>query len=93
MPYREQKARFENICFQVKLFYAENFKINLRNLRTIVGAKLCYARVILPYWEDTCTSSSKKLVPKGFFFPVPGTVGVVLNMDIGQGLRSQQGIS
>ena len=49
MPYPEQKARFENICFQVKLFYAENLKINLRNLRTIVGAKLCYARVILPY--------------------------------------------
>ena len=93
MPYPEQKARFENICFQVKLFYAENLKINLRNLRTIVGAKLCYARVILPYWEDSCTS--KKLVPKGFFFffPVPGTIGVVLNMDIGQGLRSQQGIS
>ena len=92
MPYREQKARFENICFQVKLFYAEKLKINLRNLRTIVGAKLCYARVILPwYWEDSCTS--KKLVPKGFFFPVPGTIGVVLNMDIGQGVRSQQGIS
>ena len=69
MPYPEQKGRFKNICFQVKLFYAENLKINLRNLTTIVGAKLCHARVILPYWEDTCTS--KKLVPKGFFFLFP----------------------
>ena len=39
----EQKARFENICFKVKLFQAGNLKIYARDQRTIVGAKLCHA--------------------------------------------------
>ena len=43
MPYPEQKARFENICFKVKLFQAGNLKIYAKDQRTIVGAKLCHA--------------------------------------------------
>ena len=44
LPYPKQKARFENICFKEKLFYAGNLKIYARDLRTIIGAKLCQAR-------------------------------------------------
>ena len=44
MPYPEKKARFENICFKEKLFYAGNLTIYARDLRTIIGAKLCHAR-------------------------------------------------
>ena len=40
MPYAKQKARFENICYKVILFSTGNFE---RNLRTIVGVKLCHA--------------------------------------------------
>ena len=38
MPYPEQKARFENICFKVILFYAGNLKNYVRNLGTMIGA-------------------------------------------------------
>ena len=44
MPYLEQKARFENICFKVTLFLAGNLKIYVGNLGKIIGAKLCLAR-------------------------------------------------
>ena len=44
MPYLEQKARFENICFKVILFYA-----GVKNLcgkrRNNNRYKLCHARV------------------------------------------------
>ena len=43
MPYLEQKARFENICFKVTLFLAGNLKIYVGNLGKIIGAKLCLA--------------------------------------------------
>ena len=42
MPYPEQKARFENICFKI-LFYGE-LKFFVGNLETTIGAKLCHAR-------------------------------------------------
>jgi hypothetical protein len=44
MPYPEQKARFENICFKVILFHAGNLRIYVGNLGTIIGAKLRNAR-------------------------------------------------
>ena len=43
MPYPEQKARFENICFKIILFYGE-LKFFVGNLETTIGAKLCHAR-------------------------------------------------
>ena len=40
MPYPEQKACFENICFKIY----EELKIFVGNLGTTIGAKLCHAR-------------------------------------------------
>ena len=38
MPYPEQKARFENVCFNVILFYGE-LKTFVGNLETTIGAR------------------------------------------------------
>ena len=63
----------------------------MRNLRTIVGVKLCHAQslsqLIISHVGRTPTIP-KFLVPK-LFFPVPGTLGPVLNMVIGQDSRSR----
>ena len=61
------------------------------NLGTIIGAKLCHAvtlsRLNIRYVDGTPvvqTEASAQL-----FFPVPGTIALVLNMDIGQGSGSR----
>jgi len=43
MPYPKQRARFENICFKVRLLYTGNLKIDVGNFGTVSGAKLCHA--------------------------------------------------
>ena len=61
------------------------------NLGTIIGAKLCHSvtlsRLNISYVDGT------PVVQKGqcpnFFFPVPGTIALVLNKDIGQGSGSR----
>ena len=63
------------------------------NLETIIGAKLCHAvtlsRLNISYVDGTpVVQKVPKLVPK-LFFPVPGTVALVLNTDIGQGSGSR----
>ena len=39
VPYTKQRVRFENICFKVILFYAENLITDVGNFGTIIGAK------------------------------------------------------
>ena len=86
MPYPEQKARFESICFNEILLYAgtlENLCAKLRNNRNwckILSRTPSRLNISYMYMYIEC--GSKRLVPKVFFFPVPGTLALVLNMDI-----------
>ena len=43
MPYPKLRLSFENICFKIMLFSAENKTKLVGSLSTIIGAKLCHA--------------------------------------------------
>ena len=61
----------------------------MRNLRTIIGVKLCHALFrgsILAILVELLQFPN---VSAQTFFPVPRTLGLVLNMGIGQGSRSR----
>ena len=87
VPYPEQRARLGNICFKVILFYGE-LKTFVGNLGATIGAKLCHARfcswvlamlIELLHFQDVSALS---------FFPVPKTLGLVLNMYFSPSSRS-----
>ena len=89
VKYESSPAHFENICFKVILFYAGSLKIYAGNLGTIIDAKLCHALfrgLILAMLIELLQFPN---VRAQSFFPVPGTLGLVLNMGIGQGSRSR----
>ena len=58
----------------------------IKNRWKIVSLSHAFATKYYLCWSNSC--SSKRLVPK-LFFPVPGTIALVRNMDIGQGSGSR----
>ena len=88
VPYPEQRARLGNICFKVILFYGE-LKTFVGNLGATIGAKLCHTGfctwvlamlIELLHFQDVSALS---------FFPVPKTLGLVLNMYFSPSSRSR----
>ena len=91
--YPEQILRLENISsVQGNIILCEKLKTNLcgklrnNNRCKIVSLSHAFATKYYLCWWNSC--SSKRLVPK-LFFPVPGTIALALNMDIGQGSGSR----